>query len=66
MEGNSIIYDLGLHQTVRIDNYLDVQRVPGGWIYKSYTESDSGFLQVSSCFVRFDNEFLKVERDGDQ
>lgn len=39
---------------------INILRVPGGWIYTSYSENGTGGYDMSSCFVRFDNEFQKI------
>jgi hypothetical protein len=47
---NKTIYDLELHEFLRIDSGY-VQRVPGGWIYKPF-----GDPRIP-IFIPFDNEF---------
>jgi hypothetical protein len=47
------IYKMKLHDTYR-DSYFMVLRVPGGWMYTSYTEGEA----ESSVFVPFNNEFM--------
>ena len=52
------IYNMKIHDSLRISKGLDVLRVPGGWIYTIYDENGTGWYSTSSCFVRFDNEFM--------
>lgn len=51
------IYNLKLHESVKIKSGHSVTRVPGGWLYENFDE-DKGVI-TSSTFVRFDNEFQK-------
>lgn len=48
------IYNMALHEDLRVDQYVYVLRVPGGWVYQNYL-NDS----MSSVFVPFSNEFQK-------
>lgn len=63
------IYDLGLHESVSVNNGTDsVTRVPGGWIYERwrYVGNDN-YEPFSTAFVPFNTEFLRVSagRDDD-
>jgi len=50
------IYDLELHECCRIDEVLEVTRVPGGWRYRALYSSDTGF------FVPFHPEFRPKDK----
>lgn len=54
------VYSLKLHESIRIDmgtdsNAISVMRVPGGWIYKTWSEDGS---RAGTSFIPFNNEFL--------
>jgi len=52
------IYDLELHDEIQIDRYNTVMRVPGGWVYKSFTGTEGvNFKAVGMVFVPTNNEF---------
>jgi len=51
------LYNLVLHQTGEISNWIDVIRVPGGWIYQFNCPVDEG--TDYGVFVPFENEFQK-------
>jgi len=56
------IYMMKLHETVHIDNYTAVRRVPGGWIYVEMmtdVEHQTGVTNSTSTFVPFNNEFMQ-------
>ncbi len=55
---NKSIYDMKLHDELTLHGgaYQLVTRVPGGWLYSTYTGNDMG---VSSVFVPFNYEFLE-------
>jgi len=55
------IYTMKLHETVEVDTFTQILRVPGGWIYNTFTENGGSYV-VSSTFVRFDNEFQDKEK----
>lgn len=42
------IYDLKLHEELKIKDDLFVVRVPGGWLYQAYTENE-----INSVFVPY-------------
>jgi len=44
------IYEMKLHETEEVSEYLQIIRVAGGWIYN--------FKSGSEIFVPFDNEFM--------
>ena len=51
------IYDMNIHESISFA-YGTVIRVPGGWIYNVETfDINDKSVNVSACFVRFDNEF---------
>lgn len=49
------IYEMKLGDCIKTDNW-EITRVPGGWIYV-HTR------MIASAFVRYDNEFYKLERE---
>jgi len=44
------IYEMKLHETEEVSEYLQIIRVAGGWIYN--------FKKGSEIFIPFDNEFM--------
>ena len=44
------IYEMELHETEEVSEYLQIIRVAGGWIYN--------FKRGSEIFVPFDKEFI--------
>lgn len=42
------LIEMQLHEVKTIDNYLQVMRVIGGWIYNRY---DNEFTYITSVFV---------------
>ena len=56
------LYEMKLHEEISIYSGLNVMRVPGGWIYKSFNEQVGGAWSESSVFVPFDNEFCEGKR----
>jgi hypothetical protein len=52
------IFDMGLHQMIKIQENLFVLRVSGGWIY---AWGEPGFEQTT--FVPFDNELQDWRKD---
>lgn len=58
MDNQKTIYDLELHETLKINKYNEISRVPGGWIYnKSIISPTKGSVFMTSTFVPLDNEF---------
>lgn len=55
MNEHDVFYNMKLHENINTNSFL-ITRVPGGWIYQFFGDSDSGF-NVSSVFVPFNNEF---------
>ena len=55
------LYKMNLHDTLTTASGCRVIRVPGGWIYESYSNDGVCGYNVASCLVRFDNEFQKIE-----
>ena len=55
------MYKLKLNETTDVKGKnIEILRVPGGWVYTSYSQiSDSGY-NISSTFVPYSEEF-KVE-----
>lgn len=52
------IYDLKLHESVRLDNGIVIMRVPGGWIYDCWDcQTDTS---KAGTFIPFNNEFQVV------
>jgi len=54
------IYSMKLHEKLTPNipgGYVDIVRVPGGWIYSTYHKENDGF-NVSSVFVPFNTEFV--------
>lgn len=54
MKKEKTIYDLELHESLRVDTAMVCVRVSGGWIYKFYNP-DKGYTDIS--FVPYNNEF---------
>jgi len=56
------IYELKLHESLTFQDsngwHNDVIRVAGGWIYIQATSD-----KMTSCFVPFDNEFMKYNNN---
>lgn len=50
------IYDLKLNEETIVDNFTQVKRVPGGWIYSSFFVGETQF-NGSSVFVPYNIEF---------
>lgn len=54
------LYKMKLHDVItvaRARGELKVVRVPGGWVYETYTDSVKYTYQVTSVFVPYHNEF---------
>jgi hypothetical protein len=51
------IYEMKLHESIMLDDFGYVKRVPGGWIYKDV--SLNGF--IATTFVPYNREFLPTE-----
>jgi len=53
------IYDLGLHESVKVCDNVWVRRVAGGWLYRSYvfTNIAHKIEQADTTFVPYHNEF---------
>ena len=58
---DNFLYGIELHQQKEIMKDMTVMRVPGGWIYMSYTEQVSGHWSETATFVPFNNEFQGLE-----
>jgi len=43
-----VIYNLEIHESVLIEDYMRVRRVHGGWIYTQRIEGE-----ITSCFVPY-------------
>lgn len=56
-----ILYKMKLHERITLSRYLDVIRVPGGWIYESWTYESTLYgnktSSASSVFVPYNKEF---------
>ena len=59
MSEDKNIYKMKLHAVENLANQMSIIRVPGGWIYESFTEQVGGHFHSSMCFVPFDNEYMK-------
>ena len=57
----SDIYKMKLHDEITIDTYNQVQRVPGGWIYKTECKCAEDGWMISSVFVPYNVEFKDTE-----
>ena len=59
MSDEKNIYTLKLNESVKIDHFTEVTRVPNGWIYSIYTDysSHEGIYNISSVFVPYSEEF---------
>jgi hypothetical protein len=55
------IYDLKLHEQLKVGVACSVARVPGGWIYHYYDpdEDDSGYPKFA-VFIPYHVEFKQV------
>lgn len=55
------IYEMKLHDQINFeDKFVQVTRVPGGWLYDCYfTDNETS----NAVFVPFDNEFQDVVKD---
>ena len=51
------IYELDLHEILRIDKFNIVMRVPNGWNYRTTAMSTSGYITTSATFVPYNKEF---------
>lgn len=51
------IYDMELHDEMRVTDNIHATRVPGGWIYTTSRQSGIGKVAINVCFVPFNNEF---------
>lgn len=58
----SEIYNMQEGDVVTKEGGYEVLRVPGGWIYTRFAETGTGGYSMSSCFVRFDNEFQELPK----
>ncbi len=50
------IYEMKLHDEIEVDTDLHILRVPGGWLYKTFSECAGGWF-ISSEFVAYNEEF---------
>lgn len=50
------LYEMKLHEVIKIDDKISAMRVPGGWVYNRFGWDDESVLRTS-VFVPFDNEF---------
>ena len=51
------IFTMNLHDELELWHGLEVLRVPGGWVYKSWTENATGGIDMSTTFVPYHTEF---------
>ena len=54
-ENNKLIYDLDLHEIMGINDYVEVMRVPGGWLYMTFSNQND--VTNTCVFVSYNNEF---------
>jgi len=54
------IYRMELHETIKIDNFTEVKRVPGGWLYIIRMMFGSEPV-LTTTFIPWHNEFQKNE-----
>ena len=54
------LYEMKLHRMLEINETMVVTRVPGGWLYNSYTEHTE-----SLAFVPYNDEFKYADTDGE-
>ena len=61
METNDELYKMKLHEIITF-GYVQIMRVPGGWIYDryTYTHPETNDFVCTSVFVPFNNEFKKI------
>lgn len=53
------IYSLALHEELELDRYNVVKRVPGGWLYKSFTGTqENNFNPIGVEFVPYDAQYF--------
>lgn len=57
------IYTMKLHETLTTTEVarIEIQRVPGGWIYTRYTETSPHWWSTSMIFVPYSDEFYMPE-----
>jgi len=56
------IYKMELFDEIEISRNEQFKRVPGGWVYNLYCQSEvDGSWTGNSTFIPFDNEFKKPE-----
>ena len=56
------IYDLDLHEEIKVEDNLWAIRVPGGWIYSNGLFDN----KVHCVFVPYDNEFYTYEKEEEK
>ena len=52
------IYDLELHDNVNTSIQTNTLRVPGGWIYRTWSTEHGDW--ISQVFVPYNNEFMDL------
>lgn len=52
-EETKSIYDMDLHDVIRLTNISWVTRVPGGWMYKTTSVGEG----IGCCFVPYHAEY---------
>ena len=57
------LYEMKLHDVItpKGPEAISILRVPGGWVYSIFVETEGGY-DVSNTFVPYDNEF-QVDHD---
>ena len=59
------LYGLPLHETLHVDPGLAITRVPGGWIYRTWSylpEPVNDWVEFATVFVPYDTGFLNEKR----
>jgi len=55
------IYDMQLHDEIKIEKNVYVLRVAGGWIYRYEASDGVDGWNIETQFVPYDNEFQKSD-----
>lgn len=65
MDMTKTIYDLGLHETLKIDLNTSAVRVAGGWIYEYYEINTHGnrVKFITCTFVPYNDEFNEKTKE---
>jgi len=66
-ENSKCIHQLELHEDMKVDEFTQVTRVPGGWLYHVLHLNDNHQQQMitgTTTFVPFNNEFNQAHLTG--